>query len=119
MKITQAHPAIKVVLSIAFCLAALGQAPMERLKPIQTPFLVISVATLFASILLTMRNFKQGFVPHSVIAISSVFLGGWTLSHLGSMRFASLIGSFMIWGGVCYSVVAVGIYLRQWRAFGK
>ncbi len=119
MKIHQAHPAIKLVLAVAFCLAAIGQAPIEKLNPIQTPILLVSVVILFVSILATLKNFKQSFVPHSVIAIALVFLGGWAVSHLGSLRFASATGVFLIWLGICYSVIAVGIYLREWLAIVK
>lgn len=119
MKIHQAHPIIKLVLSVAFCLAAIGQAPIERLKPIQTPILFVSVAILFVSMLATLKNFKQSFVPHSVIAIALVFLGGWAVSHLGTLRFASEMGVFLTWLGICYSVIAVGIYLREYLAIVK
>ena len=117
MGVRSANPSIKLFLAVAFCLAAMGQSPIENLNTVHTYFLFGSVVMLFLSIVATIKNFKQSFVPHSIIAISLVFIGNWCARAMIEIRFLSLFGSLLIWLGLFYSIIAVGIYLNEWVIF--
>lgn len=114
MNIIQRCHDVKLFLSVAFCMAAFGQVSIEGLKIVRTVILSCSIIILIISVILTRKNFRQSFVPHSIIAISLITIGNCLIKQIIVIQCISLFGTFLTWIGLCYSIVAVGIYLMEW-----